>query len=588
MSRIRRHYVTAKGERQVHYRRAGSGPAFVLLHESPLSSQSLERLIEALSSRFTVIALDTPGYGNSDELVGFEQPEIVDFARAAGDTLDALDVKSCAVYGAHTGAAIALELAVARPDLVTATVLDGLPVFTPEERDSLELNYLPKFEALEDGSHLVSLWARYRDQHVFYPWHDRRTEVRMDNPMPSARHLHDGVMDLLRAGDGYRVAYAAAFRHEPPQALADLTVPTALVARGDDLLAPHLERLPPLSPHLQTQLLPRDKDEWAQWIGDFAATHAGAAHRAAAPGWEPLAGRLSSTYAETTAGQIHVRGTPDGDGRPLILFHASPTSARTLQSLTRRLGESRPVIAFDTLGNGESDKPPGYGRPTSWDPRGPRQPHDYVAPEAPWDHPEIGDYAGVIVEALDALGLGEVDLYGSHTGGLIGIEVAIALGPDRARNLVIDGLALFAPEERNDFLEYYLPPLEPRWDGSHLVFAWNFGRSQTEFWPWYNQRREGIRWVDPIPAHGLHTWVVELLKSGHTYHLAYRAAFEYAGRERLPELASRTLIAAEDGDMLAPCSEEGAALAQDAVAGSLPDTTDGHVETIVAFLDAGA
>ncbi len=588
MSRIRRHYVTVNGERQVQYRRAGSGPAFVLMHESPLSSQSLERLIEALATPFTVIALDTPGYGDSDPLVGFEQTEIVDFARAAGDTLDALEVTSCALYGAHTGAAIALEFAVLRPDTVTATVLDGLPVFSPEERDSLLVNYLPKFEATEDGSHLVSLWSRYRDQHIFYPWHDRRIDVRMDIPMPSARHLHDGVMDLLRAGDGYRVAYAAAFRHEPAGALGAVSMPTALVAREDDLLATHLDRLPALGPQLQTKLLPRGKDAWAGWIGDFASKTARDDHDAPAASWRPIAGRLSCTYADTSAGQLHVRGNPAGDKRPLILFHASPTSARALQSLTRALAETRPVIAFDTLGNGNSDKPHGYQRPISWDPRGPREPHNAVQPEAPWDHPGIGDYAQVVVEALDSLGLDEVDLYGSHTGGSIGMEVAIALGPERARNLVVDGLALFDAEERDDLLEYYLPPLEPRWDGSHLVWAWNFARAQTEFWPWYNQSRDGIRWVDPIPAHALHTWVVELLKSGHTYQLAYRAAFEYPAQERMPKVETRTLIAAEAGDMLAPCSEIGAALAPNAVAGTFPDTSAGHVETIVAFLDAGA
>ena len=585
MSQIRRHYVTVKGERQVHYRRAGSGPAFVLMHESPLSSQSLERLIEALSARFTVFALDTPGYGSSGPLVGFEQPEIEDFAQASADAVAALGIESCAVYGAHTGAAIALELAALRPDLVTAAVLDGLPVFSAAERDALLEHYLPSFAAKEDGSHLIGLWARYRDQHVFYPWYDRQLEVRMDIPMPSARHLHDGVMDLLRAGDGYRVAYSAAFRHVPARPLAAAEVPIAMVAREDDLLSTHLERLPELKDSQQTKLLPRDKDAWAGWIGDFAASHAKADHTTAPGAWESLEGRLSSTYVETDAGQLHVRGTPQGEGRPLVLFHASPTSARALQSLTAKLSATRPVIAFDTLGNGESDKPRGYARPISWDPRGPRAPHNAVAPESPWDHPQIGDYAAVAAEALDVLGVGEVDLYGSHTGGLIGMEAAIALGPERARNLVIDGLALFSDEERDDMLEYYLPPLEPRWDGSHLIWAWNFGRAQTEFWPWYNQTREGIRWVDALPAHALHTWVVEVLKSGHTYQLAYRAAFEYPARERLPEVKTRTLIAAEAADMLAPCSAEGAALAPNAVAGEFPDTSAGHVETIVSFLD---
>jgi pimeloyl-ACP methyl ester carboxylesterase len=586
MSRIRRHYVTVKGERQVHYRRAGAGPAFVLMHESPLSSQSLERLVEALADRFTVFALDTPGYGSSGPLVGFEQPEIEDYAAAAADTVEALGIESCAVYGAHTGAAIALELAASRPDLVTAAVLDGLPVFTSAERDELLERYLPTFATRQDGSHLLTLWSRYRDQHVYYPWYDRRLDVRMDIPMPSARHIQDGVMDLLRAGDGYRVAYSAAFRHVPAGALERAEVPIAMVAREDDLLSTHLERLPELKSTQQTKLLPRDKDAWSGWIGDFAASHARAAHAVEPAAWDLLDEGLSNTYVETSAGQLHVRGTSCGSGRPLVLFHASPTSARALLSLATKLSATRPVIAFDTLGNGESDKPHGYARPTSWDPRGPRGPFDAVDPEPPWDHPGIGDYADVIVEALDVLDVSEVDLYGSHTGGSIGVEAAIKLGPERARNLVVDGLALFTDEEVVDLVENYLPPLEPRWDGSHLVFAWAFGRAQTEFWPWYNQTREGIRWVDSLPAHELHTWVVELLKSGHTYPLAYRAAFEWPGRDRLPELASRTLIAAEAGDMLAPCSAEGAALAQNAVAGDFPDHLDGHLETIVGFLDS--
>ncbi len=585
MSRIRRHYVTVKGERQVHYRRAGSGPAFVLMHESPLSSQSLERLIGELAGRFTVLALDTPGYGSSGPLVGFDQPDIDDYARAAADTLEALGVTSCAVYGAHTGAAIALELATQRPDLVTAAVLDGLPVFSAEERDELLESYLPRFEPAEDGSHLVSLWARYRDQYVYYPWYERSLDVRMDIPMLSARRLHDGVMDLLRAGDGYRVAYSAAFRHVPEGALASAEVPIAIVAREDDLLATHLDRLPELSDSQQTKLLPRDRDAWASWIGDFAASHARGDHVAEQQAWEGLNEGLSRTYVETAAGQLHVRGDPSGDGRPIVLFHASPGSARMLERLAAGLAQTRPVIAFDTLGNGESDKPRGYARPISWDPRGPRPPYDAVAPEPPWDHPRIGDYASVAAAALDVLGVGEVDLYGSHTGGLIGIEAAIALGPARARNLVIDGLALFTEEERDDLGEHYLPALEPRWDGSHLVWAWGFLRAQTEFWPWYNQTREGIRWVESVPARAMHTWAVELLKSGHTYPLAYRAAFEYPARERLPELETRTLIAAEEGDMLAPCSAEGAALAPNAVTGELPDSVDGHVETIARFLD---
>jgi pimeloyl-ACP methyl ester carboxylesterase len=586
---LRRRFVTVRDERQVHYRSGGSGPVVVLMHESPLSSQSLVPLAEALTERFTVVALDTPGYGSSDPLASPETPEIPDYARAAAETLAALGIERCAVYGAHTGACIALELAMARPDLVACAVLDGLPVFTSEERASLLASYLPRFEAREDGSHLLTLWWRYRDQYVFFPWFDMRLDARLDLPLPSARRLQDGVLDLLRAGDGYRVAYAAAFRHDPAPALAAVSVPTAILAREGDLLATHLARVPGLPPGVETVRLGRARQEAVSWIGAFAARHLGAGARPEGselppPVWRHVPGRITRAYVDTSAGQLHVRGRPGADARPLVMLHASPGSARMLEPLVEELAPGRPVLAFDTLGNGESDKPPGWTRPTSWDPTGPREP-GLPPPVPPWDRPWIGDYAAVVVEAIDALGLGEVDVYGSHTGGLIGVEVAIALGPERVRRLIVDGLAIFEPEERDDLLAHYTPPLEPRWDGSHLAFAWSFLRAQTEFWPWYRQTREGIRWVDPIPARALHTWVVELLKSGHTYPLAYNAAFAYPTRERLPLLETRTLIAAHAEDMLAPCSDEGARLARNAAARPLPDGIAAQAALYARFLD---
>lgn len=241
-----------------------------------------------------------------------------------------------------------------------------------------------------------------------------------------------------------------------------------------------------------------------------------------------------------------------------------------LEGHIAELMKRRPVLAIDTLGNGESDKPPGWEQPTSWEPDGPRAPLGLSDPEAPWITPTIAEYARVAVEVIDALGLGEVHLYGSHTGGSIAIEVAIAIGAARARNVIVDGLALFSDAERDDLLARYTPALEPHWDGSHLTWTWAFLRAQTEFWPWYNQTTDGIRWVEPVAADVLHVWTVEVLKSGHTYPLAYNAAFAYPATARLPLLESRTLIAATRDDMLAECSGVGARLARRAVARDLP------------------
>ena len=561
-SSVKRRLVTVRGERQVNYRRAGSGPPFVLMHELPLSSLSLVGLIEELADTFTVIALDTPGYGSSNPLPVPEQPDIRDYATAAVETLDALGLGRFAVYGAHTGALIALEVACMQPDRVAATVLDGLPLFSDEERDEFLAHYIPAYKPNMSGTHLVDLWARCRDQHLYYPWYRRESSTRLDVDLPDAEYLHEGVLDFLRAGDGYRLGYVAAFRHVAEPSLAALTVPTAIVAREDDLLAPHLERLPELPTCCGSERLPGDRAKWAEWIRAFVNPHLDGEATPIAARAEPIPGRLTRDYVDTSYGQLLIRQGGDMDGRPLVLLHGSPGSAAMLEPLMEQLAPGLPLIAFDTLGNGDSDKP----RFTD-----------------PW----IGDYGQVMVEAIDRLGFDEFDLYGTHTGGLIAIETAIELGPERVKNLIIEGIPIFSEAERDDLLAKYTQPLEPRWDGSHLVFAWQFFLYQMLFWPWYKTTRPGIRWVEPITAELLHDWVVELLKGGRTYPLAYNAAFAYPTRERLPHLSVRTLITTPSTDMFHEYNEPAAKLAQNATAKALPDGLDAQAAVYVRFLEGG-
>ena len=57
-------------------------------------------------------------------------------------------------------------------------------------------------------------------------------------------------------------------------------------------------------------------------------------------------------FADTAVGQVHYRMTrPTGvTARPLVMFHGSPSSSLSLVRLMAHLGESRTVIAFDTMG----------------------------------------------------------------------------------------------------------------------------------------------------------------------------------------------------------------------------------------------
>jgi pimeloyl-ACP methyl ester carboxylesterase len=52
---------------QVAYRQVGSGPTLVLLHGAFADGRVWTRQLEDLSDEVTVIALDAPGFGASDD-----------------------------------------------------------------------------------------------------------------------------------------------------------------------------------------------------------------------------------------------------------------------------------------------------------------------------------------------------------------------------------------------------------------------------------------------------------------------------------------------------------------------------------------
>ena len=84
----------------IHYRAAGCGPAVLLLHQTPRSSDEYRDVIPLLAGRRRVVAMDTIGYGDSyrpARTCGIE-----DYARGALGLLDALGIARTAVVGHHT------------------------------------------------------------------------------------------------------------------------------------------------------------------------------------------------------------------------------------------------------------------------------------------------------------------------------------------------------------------------------------------------------------------------------------------------------------------------------------------------------
>jgi pimeloyl-ACP methyl ester carboxylesterase len=274
------------GERQVHFRFAGSGAPVILLHQSPRSSAELVPLLQFLAPHCLVIAPDAPGFGLSDPLKPSDAaPSIDDFCDALAGMLDQLGLAQAAIFGSHTGAIIAVRFASRYAERVTAVIANGILLTTAEERTDKAERYLPRFVPSWDGSHLAWLWSRLRDQLIFYPWYRRDPVNRICWPQ-SLQDIEDGALDLLQSGDNYRGAYGAVLDYAIAEDLPHLRVPTLLLVARTDALSRFVEHYPALPACVKVEVVADFPDIPAAtlaWLKAHAAPAASLPRKVAVP-----------------------------------------------------------------------------------------------------------------------------------------------------------------------------------------------------------------------------------------------------------------------------------------------------------------
>jgi hypothetical protein len=461
-----RFYVQA-GDRLVHVRQAGTGPAVVMLHDSPRSSRLHLPTMAALADRYTVFALDTAGYGQSDP-IGLPNPRIEDFATALGEALAALGMEKAPLYATHTSAKIALAYAVRCP-VMPRLILDGLSMPEVLAEESFIATYMRPFRPDASGGYLASEWGRVRDMLRWFPWFATNPAQRMAIPAPDAAWMADYAIDLFSAGEHYSDAYAAAMRYDPMPDLARVAAPTIVAARQDDVLHGYLPRAAESgNPQVTTQSLPADREAWLDWLAQAFAVE-----RLAAPASPAQSG--ARRYTHHAQGQLHWTVSGTGEATPWVILSA-PT---TLHAHGWAAAIHGPCLVPDLPGFGESDP------------------------------------ATDILEALEAglreMGLNEVQVLGLGVASPLAAALAKNIG---AKRLVVDGLPPLDPEAAARFGEGLCPPIsfDPL-AGSHNHQIWHILRDGEAQWPWHDASPAAIRQLPPLlEADGLHQALTGVLK----------------------------------------------------------------------------
>jgi proline-specific peptidase len=125
---------------------------------------------------------------------------------------------------------------------------------------------------------------------------------------------------------------------------------------------------------------------------------------------------------EVTGGRVWYARIGDGDGLPLLMLHGGPGAASYyMEPLAERLATSRPVIVYDQLGCGRSDKP---DDPSLW---------------------TVARFAHEVTEVRQALGLDRCHLIGQSWGGWLAIDY-MAPEPRGIERLVLASTSASIPQ----------------------------------------------------------------------------------------------------------------------------------------------
>lgn len=218
MTFAEKRYINLK-DGQIHCRISGDltvSEPLVCLHQTASSAEMFEALMHQLAPEVAVIAIDTPGYGQS--FAPSQKPTISYYAEIVHQCLKALNIERCHVFGHHTGASIAVQLVNNVPDMVEKLILGGPPLLSDVQKQALRATLKPRSDDFQ-LSDIEHTWQRIMT----------RTQYK------DSRLVLREVLTTLRADD-YASTYEAVFEHDFRAQLSRIKCPTLIVCGEHDAL----------------------------------------------------------------------------------------------------------------------------------------------------------------------------------------------------------------------------------------------------------------------------------------------------------------------------------------------------------------
>jgi pimeloyl-ACP methyl ester carboxylesterase len=133
-------FRTIHGYRRA-FRIAGTGPALLLIHGIGDNSTTWTTVHAKLAQRFTVIAPDLLGHGQSDKPRA--DYSVAAYANGMRDLMGVLDIERATVVGHSLGGGVAMQFAYQFPQLVERLILVGAGGVTKDVNIALRVASLP-------------------------------------------------------------------------------------------------------------------------------------------------------------------------------------------------------------------------------------------------------------------------------------------------------------------------------------------------------------------------------------------------------------------------------------------------------------